>query len=89
MLVQLTDIKGRPVWINPIHVRAVRDKARYVEVIVPNNTQIGNGLVKARGPVEDVVRAINDAMPEVMPALAPEDDSSASGFSPGAGMGAF
>lgn len=87
MLVELTDTKGRQVWINPIHVKAVRDKSKYVEVVLPHNSQMGQSVIKARGPVEDIVRAINAGMPEFMLPLPPEEDESHGGFVAGSAAG--
>jgi uncharacterized protein YlzI (FlbEa/FlbD family) len=90
MLVRLTDIKGQPVWVNPIHVRAVRAKSKYTEVIVPLNTAMGQSVVKVKESVDEVVETLNAGMPEILPPLPPDDDGgSGGGLIGGAGSAAL
>ena len=74
MLVRLTDIKGKPVWINPIYVKAVYAKPKYTVVDITLNTSL-RSVLKVSGSVEGVVEAINLAMPEILPPLPPDDES--------------
>lgn len=84
MLVQLTTTKGQPIWVNPIHVRAVRAKPRHTEVVIPNNSPMGQSIVKVQGAVEDVVAALNAGMPEIMPSLPLDEETGGGGYAGGA-----
>ena len=84
MFVRLTDIKGKPVWINPIHVRAVRQKSKFTEIVVPYHSPMGQTVLKAREPAEEVVETLNRGMSGIMAPFIPEDEPSAGGLSAGA-----
>lgn len=89
MLVRLTDTKDQPVWVNPIHVKAVRPKSKYTEVFVPLNSSFGTVSIKVKGTPEEIVDALNAGMPDLLPPLPPEDDASGGGFAGGAGAAAL
>ena len=74
MLVRLTELKGQPVWVNPIHVKAVRSKARFTEIIIPMNSALGQANVKVKEPAEEVVELLNAGMPDYLP-LPPDDEA--------------
>lgn len=89
MLVRLTETKGQPVWVNPIHVKAVRPKSKYTEVFVPLNSAFGTVSIKVKETADEVVDALNAGMPDILPPLPPEDDAGGDGFSGGAGAAAL
>lgn len=64
MLVKLTDTKGRAHWINPVYVRALREKGGVTEVCIQIPGMLGNGL-RVPQPMDEVAMAINVAMPDV------------------------
>ncbi len=89
MFVRLTDHKDNPVWVNPIHVRAVRERSKYTEVVLPMNTSMGQVIVKIKQPAEEVVELLNAGMPEFLP-FPPDDDSGGGGgLAGGAGAAAL
>jgi hypothetical protein len=65
MLVKLTDIKGKDIWVNPIYVKAVTQSKRDVtEVYIAYGSPWGAvHSVKVRGAPEEVAEAISAAMP--------------------------
>lgn len=71
MLVKLTDTKGRAHWINPVYVRALREKRGVTEVCIQIPGVIGTGL-RVPQPMDDVAMTINVAMPD---ASYPPDES--------------
>ena len=86
MLVRLTELKGPSVWVNPIHVKAVRGRAKYTEVIIPINTALGQAAIKVKESPEEVVELLNTGMPDFLPPL-PLDDDSGGGAAAAAMMG--
>lgn len=72
MLVKLTDLKGKDIWVNPLYVKSLtpkRDDETHVEV--------SGWALKMKVPqnVEDVALTLNAAMPEGIGALvAAEED---------------
>lgn len=64
MLVKLTDTRGRESWINPVYVRALREKSGVTEVCIQIPGTLGNGI-RVPKPMDEVAMAINVAMPDV------------------------
>jgi len=84
MLVKFTDIKGAEVWINPVHVKVVRETKKGTEIlmVVGNPSGLGGGgawSVKTETPVDEAAAMLNAAMPDLA-GFAPEDES---GVEPG------
>jgi len=75
MLIKLTDIKGRDIWINPAYVKGVFQKSKEVaEVYV----RWGSGLsvsdvLKVRARADDVAAGISAAMPDAAAYMAVMD----------------
>lgn len=86
MLVKLTDVKGRPVWINPIHVKGVRQRSKATEIYVAFNASFGQISVKVKEPAEDVVELLNMAMPDLLPLPPMEDERRKGGGAAAAAM---
>ncbi len=65
MLVKLTDIKGREIWVNPVYVKAVTQSKRGVtEVFINFGSQwSSNHSIKVRANVDEVAEMISAAMP--------------------------
>ena len=60
MLVRFEDTKGKPVWINPVHVRMLRQKRDLTEIQTPGSST----FVKIRMPIDQVADMLNSAMPD-------------------------
>jgi len=75
MLIKLTDIKGRDVWINPLYVKAVTSRGKEgAEVFVTYGSvwsQVTS--IKVKAPAEDVAAAISAAMPDAAAYMAALD----------------
>lgn len=94
MLVQLTDHKGNEVWINPVHVKMVRQKKPgVVEIYLVVTAGWGSPTMRAAGELHEIIDRLNAAMPADLGAFTPaiedqpEDDFSGGGA--GAGGAAF
>jgi uncharacterized protein YlzI (FlbEa/FlbD family) len=79
MLVRLTELRGQPVWVNPIHVKAVRPKSKFTEIIIPMNSALGQASVKVKESAEEVVELLNAGMPDYLPPLPPDDEGGTAG----------
>lgn len=66
MLIKLTDIKGRDVWINPAYVKGVFQKSKEItEVYVRWGAGLSvSDVLKVRARADDVAAAISAAMPD-------------------------
>ncbi len=60
MLVRFEDTKSKPIWINPVHVRMLRQKRHMTEIQTPGS----NMFVKVRMPIDQVADMLNSAMPD-------------------------
>ncbi len=78
MLVRFEDIKGGEVWINPVHVKLVKQARRSTEIVMALSSSFGNSVIKVRLTPEEVSLMLNAGMPEILP-LAPEDDHDTDG----------
>lgn len=79
MLVKLTDIKGKEVWINPLYVKAVASKGNDgAEVFVTYGSAWSQVTsIKVKAPAADVAAAISAAMPDAaayMAAVATDEE---------------
>lgn len=54
MLVKITNHKGEDVWINPIHVRTIRAKGSYTEVVIDPVYL----TIKTQTPAEEIAGAV-------------------------------
>ncbi len=72
MLVQLTDHKGNEVWINPVHVKMVRQKKPgVVELFMAVTANWGAPTMRATGELHEIIDRINAAMPADLGAYTP------------------
>ncbi|TVQ30851.1 MAG: hypothetical protein EA376_11345 [Phycisphaeraceae bacterium] len=77
MLVKFIDTKGQTIWINPVHVRAVQQRKKVTEILLPFGGSTFNnmsGVIKVEEQADEVAGRISEAMPAVM-AYIPDDDS--------------
>lgn len=61
MLARLTTTKNQDVWVNPSHVRVVRSKGAYTEVVIDPMYL----TLKIAAPIVDVVATLDAASPPV------------------------
>lgn len=73
MLIRLTDIKNLTHWINPIHVKMLRQKKGVTEVFITINPSWVSPTIKTRIPIDELADMLNAAMPEGVP-FVPDDD---------------
>jgi len=74
MLTKLTDVKGVEWWINPIHVKLIREKRGKSEVHMASPSVWGNQSPSLRVPIpaDELAAVLNAAMPDM--AFVPEDE---------------
>jgi hypothetical protein len=78
MLVRFTDKKGKVHWINPVHVRAVREhKSGGASIILPVSGF--EGSVDVPLAVDEAAELLNAAMPLCVAGLPPPDEEPGSG----------
>lgn len=88
MLVRFEDKKGRPFWVNPVHVRGLRESKAGVSTTVSINMGGWSGdSIEVPRPIDEVADAINAAMPLCAGAYAPEMDQA--GDDEAGGLGAL
>ncbi len=75
MLVRFEDTKGKPAWINPIHVKMLRQKKEITEVYVSGTPGWNSPYLKVRMAMDEVADMLNAAMPDM--AFVPDDDLAA------------
>lgn len=79
MLVRFTDSEGREVWVNPVHVKAVRAKKGLLGgkkgTEIWFDWETGSESVDVPLEPEQVAGALNAAMPEVMGLPLPPEGS--------------
>lgn len=64
MLVQITDHKGNEVWVNPVHVKMVRQKKPgVVEIFMAVTANWGAPTMRANGELHEIIDRLNAAMP--------------------------
>jgi hypothetical protein len=66
MLVRLEDIKGRPYWINPTHVKLIQQdkKGLVTELVMSYQSGFSTSLViKVDRPIDEVAQLVNAGMP--------------------------
>lgn len=73
MLVRLTDTKGRDLWINPVHVKFMRQKRSTTEIIMAA-TWGSAPIAKISMPMDEVAALFNAAMPD-LGLFVPDDDA--------------
>jgi len=75
MLVKLTDAKGNEVWINPIHVKLIREKRGKSEIHMAVGSAWGAApaTLKIRVPAEELVAVLNAGMPDM--AYVPDEET--------------
>ena len=66
MLVQLTDHKGKEIWINPIYVKSLRAKAPELTYIEMSGSPMP---LRVPQPAADLALTISAHMPAVPPAV--------------------
>ncbi|MCB9845146.1 MAG: hypothetical protein H6811_04060 [Phycisphaeraceae bacterium] len=74
MLVRLTDTKGRSAWINPIHVRLLREKKEITEVFITPVSLGVSPVLRVPMRMDDVAAMLNASMPDLA-SFAPDDDA--------------
>lgn len=82
MLVRFEDTKKNQIWINPIHVKMLRDKKSVTEIYISYQSAFGSGVLKVRMPIDEVAATLNAAMPDL--SFVPDDDP---GFDQSGGAG--
>lgn len=82
MLVRFEDIKKNQIWINPIHVKMLRQKKDITEIFITFQRALGSPALKVRMPLEEVAATLNAAMPDLP--FVPDDDP---GFDQSGGAG--
>ncbi len=88
MLVQITDHKGNEVWINPVHVKMVRQKKPgVVELFMAVTANWGAPTMRAAGELHEIIDRLNAAMPADLGPYTPalDEQQSDDDFSGGAG----
>lgn len=71
MLIKLTDINKKDVWVNPLYVKAVRAEKGIVKVFITFGTAWSREeVVKVLGDPQAVADLINAGMPETPAILA-------------------
>ena len=78
MLVHFQDTKGGEVWINPLHVKMVKQGRKATEIVLALSSSFGNSVIKTSLAADEVALALNAATPEGLP-FVPEDDQNLDG----------
>lgn len=73
MLVKLTDTKGLTYWLNPIHVKMLREKKGVTEIFLTINSSWPSPNLKVKEPLDAIAAMISAAMPENL-SYVPGDD---------------
>jgi len=79
MLVKINEVKGKPIWINPVHVKGVRPWKQGAMLYIAINSNFGEQSIKTTDPVEEVVKLLNAGMPDWLSLMPLEDDGRAGG----------
>lgn len=87
MLVRLIDTKGRTLWINPVHVKFMREKRTTTEIMMAA-TWASAPIAKIAMPMDEVAELFNAAMPDLSMFVPMDDDASAGGGSSAAAVAA-
>lgn len=71
MLVEIVDVRGNRLWINPIYVKAVKRTRRGYGVV--HGSLVGNltSTIKTKEPAETLADRISAAMPDPWHAIGP------------------
>lgn len=73
MLVKFTDVKGVNYWVNPLHVKMLREKKGLTEVFIVYNPGWASPSFKVKQSAEEVAALLDAAMPDAG-AFVPDDD---------------
>ncbi|MCC6285162.1 MAG: hypothetical protein IT439_07670 [Phycisphaerales bacterium] len=76
MLVKFTDVKDVNYWVNPLHVKMLREKKGLTEIFIVYNPGWAAPSFKVKQSAEEVAALLDAAMPDAG-ALVPDDDQAA------------
>ncbi|MBX3363650.1 MAG: hypothetical protein KF866_02685 [Phycisphaeraceae bacterium] len=73
MLLKLIDAKGITHWVNPLHVKMLREKKGVTEVFITMNPSWPSPTLKIKEPIDTIAALINASMPDNL-GFIPDDD---------------